>query len=403
MKKLLLVLLFPALALAATTVTDVPGTHDLYKGSKKLGAYLTHVDCVNAAKALNVTASYECRNTAKVTITITTTPPPTMHSGLYVDPTSIPASQAGVSDDRVTNSGIFPAQSAEYPLGQFRTVCYFSHYGYDDPIVHPGMTNSSHLHVFMGNGSTDANSTLASLKAGTSTCRGGTINRTSYWQPAVLDVRNNKAVPARASILYYKDAVYSDPTRVVPFPEGMKIVAGDPLASAPVQYGPARFSCSGNAVGNDNTFPYVPDPRGPHTFPSLADCPVGNEIHAEVVFPSCWDGVNLDSPDHKSHMTYNWPNDIGGKCPPTHPITVPQITVKVIYPIRPGDDPSYWRVASDVYNSTLPGGYSLHADWFNAWKPDIMATWVTKCLVAGNDCQAHMLGDGRTMDSFNGN
>jgi hypothetical protein len=102
------------------------------------------------------------------------TPPPNMHGGLPVDESTIPVAQAGVSDVRLTNSGTFPAKSAEYPAGQFRTVCYYSHYGYDDPIVHPGEKGTSHLHVFNGTGSTDYNSTLNSLMTGTSTCRGGT-------------------------------------------------------------------------------------------------------------------------------------------------------------------------------------------------------------------------------------
>ena len=30
------------------------------------------------------------------------------------------------------------------------------------------------------------------------------------------------------------------------------------------------------------------------------NCPGG--LRAQVFFPACWDGKNLDSPDHKSHM-----------------------------------------------------------------------------------------------------
>jgi Domain of unknown function (DUF1996) len=29
-------------------------------------------------------------------------------------------------------------------------------------------------------------------------------------------------------------------------------------------------------------------------------------IRAEVYFPSCWDGVNIDSPDHQSHVCIVW-------------------------------------------------------------------------------------------------
>jgi hypothetical protein len=31
-------------------------------------------------------------------------------------------------------------------------------------------------------------------------------------------------------------------------------------------------------------------------------------LQLDVIFPDCWDGRHLDSPDHKSHMAYsrNW-------------------------------------------------------------------------------------------------
>jgi hypothetical protein len=34
------------------------------------------------------------------------------------------------------------------------------------------------------------------------------------------------------------------------------------------------------------------------------NCQPGDELWARIAFPQCWDGVNLDSPDHKSHMAY---------------------------------------------------------------------------------------------------
>lgn len=43
-----------------------------------------------------------------------------------------------------------------------------------------------------------------------------------------------------------------------------------------------------------------------------------NGVRQQVFFPSCWDGVNLDSSDHKSHVAY--PSGAGaGTCPESHP------------------------------------------------------------------------------------
>src|SRR5688572_33265149 len=53
------------------------------------------------------------------------------------------------------------------PNGQFRFVsgCGFSHRAPDDPIVGPGKPGTSHMHDFFGNRSTDAHSTLESLRS----------------------------------------------------------------------------------------------------------------------------------------------------------------------------------------------------------------------------------------------
>jgi hypothetical protein len=48
----------------------------------------------------------------------------------------------------------------------------------------------------------------------------------------------------------------------------------------------------------------------------------------------CWDGKNLDSPDHQAHVAYptagpaTFDTD-GGACPATHPVKVPQVMLEV--------------------------------------------------------------------------
>lgn len=59
-----------------------------------------------------------------------------------------------------------------------------------------------------------------------------------------------------------------------------------------------------------------------------ANCPDG--IRTELMFPSCWDGVNLDSSDHKSHVAY--PDlVITGDCPDTHPVRLPGLFYETIW------------------------------------------------------------------------
>lgn len=48
----------------------------------------------------------------------------------------------------------------------------------------------------------------------------------------------------------------------------------------------------------------------------------------------CWDGKNLDSPDHQSHM-YNTITMDGftnaPPCPASHPVRVPQVTYETVW------------------------------------------------------------------------
>lgn len=75
------------------------------------------------------------------------------------------------------------------------------------------------------------------------------------------------------------------------------------------------------------------DNQGPQT-PGISstNCPEG--LRAQVFFPSCWDGINLDSPDHSSHMAY--PDGIdNGVCPRSHPHHLVSIFYEVLFSVDP--------------------------------------------------------------------
>jgi hypothetical protein len=108
-----------------------------------------------------------------------------------------------------------------------------------------------------------------------------------------------------------------------------------------------------------------------------------------VIFPACWDGKNLDSPDHKSHMAY----DEGGTCPSTHPVKIPEIAMNLHYDVTRTTN---LRLSSDNY-SNGPGGFSGHADWINGWNEDVLNMVVNNCLKARKDCHANLLGNGKEL------
>jgi Domain of unknown function (DUF1996) len=233
--------------------------------------------------------------------------------------------------------------------------CVFSHTAKDDPIVLPGFAGLSHDHTFVGNTTTNASSTLHSLRAGSTTCKrpGETA---AYWMPTLL--LDGQAVAPRGATIYYRRKTLA-PVRA--FPAGFKLIAGDARATAPQDLKVTYWNCGAmSAVPASSDVPTCPDIRG-------------QSLRLHVNFPSCWNGRDRDSADHKSHMAYA----VRGSCPADHPVALPAISVIFRYPITGG---SGVTLASG-------GQYSAHADFFNAWRQSTLTSLVNGCLNALRHCQ----------------
>ncbi len=307
--------------------------------------------------------------------------------------TSLPLGELGSPLFKVAPTFERPADS---DLGAFRTSCAFAKMARIDPIVFPGTVGQSHLHTFFGNVAVNENSTTDSLLAfGNSTCRGGIANRSGYWVPTMIDTATGQPVVPDGINVYYKSGAFTGDKLTRGVPQGLRMVAGNPTASAPRTENDVfayRFKCIGGP-NNEN------DKYGS----AIPNCDLGASVWQEIFFPQCWDGVNLDSPDHKSHMSYPVavpdPSSTRGwqmpACPASHPVILPEISFNVMYTAKTRDASLKWRLASDSYDASKPGGYSSHGDWFNGWRHDVSEAWFKSCLVAKKDCHSHLLGDGR--------
>ncbi|MCC6223478.1 MAG: DUF1996 domain-containing protein [Thermoleophilia bacterium] len=246
-----------------------------------------------------------------------------------------------------------PAAQAE-TQANFVSVCRFSHRAKDDPIVFPGQPGVSHDHSFFGNTTTDSESTTASLRAGGTTCQ-RPRDLAAYWVPTLF--ANGEPVEPLWARVYYLRGTF---TPVEPFPSGLRMIAGSAMATEPQ----GRMITSWSCGVDSGVRPSAEPPACPDADRS------GLRLH--VRFPSCWDGTNLDSADHRSHMAYA----ARGRCPASHPVSVPRLALNVRYPVAGGDG---IELASG-------GVYSGHADFFNAWDESALERLVGRCLNALRHC-----------------
>ena len=240
-----------------------------------------------------------------------------------------------------------PIAGPQGAVPQFVVECDFSHTAPDDPIVAPGEPGQSHLHVFFGNTTTDAHSTIDSLMEGDTTCD-QSADLAAYWAPALL--RGPEVLRPVGSIAYYRPGIGVDPTTVQPYPHGLAMIAGNAGATEPQPLSIVAWGCG---TGIERA---VEPPQ----------CGPDRTLRLHITFPDCWNGTDIDSPTHKAHVAYS----SGGICPEGFPVPIPQLQFAAQYPAGSTDD---------VMLSS-GGVLTGHADFVNAWQPDRLRTEVELCL-----------------------
>jgi hypothetical protein len=211
--------------------------------------------------------------------------------------------------------------------------CGFSHRSHDDPIVYPKQKGRSHDHTFFGNRSTNAFSSLASLRTKRGTTCGLPADASAYWAPTLF-VGKRAVLPTHVVTTYTRRTAVP----VAPFPAGLKMIAGDANAKRSQSTERVYWTCVS-----------TPDRRWA-VIPNCASTRRGLQLI--VNFPDCWDGKRLDSFNHLSHMDYS----SGGECPASNPVAVPALALEITYPVTGGSKAM-----------TSAGRFGMHADFFNAW------------------------------------
>jgi hypothetical protein len=246
------------------------------------------------------------------------------------------------------------------------------HLNADNMVIAPGQPfGAHHTHEYVGNTSTNADSTDESLAAAGTTCRAGDPS-TYYWPVLRLTDRtghdehepgggvhgNTGEVlpPADVDVTFAGSPV----SRVVAMPRFLRMITGDP-AALNTGRGRARWSCTGFEDRHTDRYP---------------DCAPGGKVLRTFEFPSCWDGRNTDSPSHRAHVEFPAAN---GVCR-TGTFPVPKLRVRVAYDVPDG---APYAIDSFPEQRRDPG--TDHAMFVNVM-PEPLMDRLTACLNTGENC-----------------
>lgn len=231
----------------------------------------------------------------------------------------------------------------------FQAICSFSHRNNDDPIVVPGQPGKSHTHDFYGATTTDAFSTADTLRSEGATSCNNPFDKAGYW---VANLRKNGQPLTASRMITTYQARFK--RKIQPFPAGLEILSGDANAKSAQPLSTITWSCNDDVShASSSVIPSCPNDDKPLTL--------------TVWFPDCWNGSDLDSADHHSHMAFSE----GGKCPSDHPVPVPGLKETV-----------FWPEEKSSAGLTLASGGTLtgHGDFINSWNQGGHAAFVNQFL-----------------------
>ncbi|WP_033261200.1 DUF1996 domain-containing protein [Amycolatopsis vancoresmycina] len=111
-------------------------------------------------------------------------------------------------------------------------------------------------------------------------------------------------------------------------------------------------------------------------------CPEGSKVERIHDFPSCWDGKNTDSANHRTHIVFP---DKAGRCAAGF-TAVPQLRITLVYDI-PHDIQVKKQYKVDLFPSEKHNPLSDHDDFANVMSQSIMNQLVN-CINRNKTCNA---------------
>ncbi|MFF5532771.1 DUF1996 domain-containing protein [Streptomyces cinerochromogenes] len=297
----------------------------------------------------------------------------------YADITAVPPDAPAPAPQDGASRGTFTSDCGVNANGLFNS---------DNVIVAPGVSNGAHhFHDYVGN---QANTAFASdedlARAGTSCADQG--DKSSYYWP-VLRLQDGTqerdagapgggtegnagriVTPERVTLTF----VGNPRGEVTAMPRLLRIITGDAKAFV---NGPGNANASWSCTGYE-------DRQLKDKYPL---CPSGSDVVRTFRFQSCWDGRNIDSANHRTHVAFATDD---GSCPAGFR-PIPQLVQRIVYDV---DAPSLADggrtvplFAVDSFPEQLHKPVTDHGDFINVFDEDLMREMVD-CINSGRTCGA---------------
>ncbi|MFB8243750.1 DUF1996 domain-containing protein [Streptomyces sp. NPDC055952] len=282
-----------------------------------------------------------------------------------------------------------PANGDGGSTGTFTTSCGTNqneNRNSDNVIVAPGVSNGAkHQHDYVGNQSNNAFASDEDLANAETTCQNQGDKSSYFWpvlriQDGTQDIDQGQpgggqdgnvgkiVEPAEAQLKF----VGNRTSDVVAMPKALRIITGDAKSLT-------------NGLNNANTSWSCTGFEDRQVTDKYPICPDGSSVVRTSNFQSCWDGQNIDSANHRTHVDFV---EADGSCSNGFK-AIPQLQVRLVYDVQaPQIDNGQLQnaFAVDSFPEQLHKPITDHNDFINFFDEDLMNEMV-QCINSGEDCQ----------------